>query len=286
MVKLSEVYFNAKQTLKDSKIENYAFEVRELIKRFLKLDVRLNMEKQIDENELSEFNKALEKRAENYPLQYILGEWEFYSLPFKVGEGVLIPRQDTEILVETAIQKFKEKENINIIDLCAGSGAIAISVEKNLSCKSVIAVEYLPNAKKYLDENIILNNSKVKSILGDVLDDKLIESFDTFDLILSNPPYLTKREINYLQKEVEYEPKEALFGGGDGLLFYQFIIRKYKDKLNKSGYLMVEIGYEQGKDVSDIFIQNGYKNVRIIKDYSSNDRVVIGQNDDWFYSDL
>lgn len=218
----------------------------------------------------------ISRRCEGYPLQYLLGEWEFYGLKFKVGEGVLIPRQDTETAVDIALKMFKDKSDITVIDLCSGSGCIGVTVDKNLSCKRVLCIERSSQAAEYLKTNVRSNASKAELLLGDVKDESVINAAPMADLIICNPPYLTAEDMENLQREVTFEPKEALFGGEDGLDFYRDIVRKWKKKLKNGGVMLFEIGIGQEDEVMRLMIQHGFKNVRCRKDLCGVVRCVWG----------
>ena len=278
MVTYKEVFQMAKLKLAENKIENAHFDAKELFcKAFGKEPVYLDMSNFADAEKCSLFEQFIKRRANGEPLQYILGEWEFYSLPIKVGKGVLIPRQDTETLVDTAIELYKYKKDITAVDLCSGSGCIGIALEKNLDVKNVILAEKSHYAVKYIKENIKLNNSKAKIEQGDVLSDDLIYRIPMSDLIVSNPPYLSSGDMKNLQKEVEFEPSAALFGGDDGLDFYRDIARLYKAKLKTGGHLMFEVGINQNNDVSNILLAEGFKNIGERKDLRGVIRVVFGE---------
>ncbi|MDD4698804.1 MAG: peptide chain release factor N(5)-glutamine methyltransferase [Oscillospiraceae bacterium] len=212
------------------------------------------------------------KRLSGEPLQYLLHEWEFYSLPFKVGPGVLIPRADTEILVDSALEFLKTKKPLSVVDLCSGSGCIAVSIAKNATDCSVTAIEKSPDAFEYLKRNIALNKVDVQPILGDIT----TEINGTFDLLVSNPPYIKSNIIPSLQPEIQHEPRVALDGGEDGLFFYRIIADKWSHHVKNSGKIMVEIGSDQSDEVSRIFASAGLTKIKTIKDYSGNDRVIIG----------
>lgn len=281
MVTLNKLFQSAKSWLSEKGIENADFETKELFcKAFGREPVYFDMNANADEKKRKAFESFIKRRAGGEPLQYILGEWEFYSLPIKVGEGVLIPRQDTETLVDTAIEIFKSKSGIDVIDLCSGSGCIGLAIEKNLDVKKLVLVENSADAVEYLKENVKLNNSNAEIVKGSVLDDAVVERLFNADLIVSNPPYLSSKDMEHLQREVEFEPKDALFGGDDGLDFYRDITRIFNNKLKVGGWLMFETGIEQGKEVSEILTNSGYKNVMIIKDLCGVDRVVIGEKAD------
>lgn len=212
---------------------------------------------------------AVEKRIAGYPLQYILGEWEFYGLPFLVGEGVLIPRPDTEILVEQALRFLKDRPAARVLELCAGSGCISVAVAKHTDA-TVTAMEKFPQAFGYLQKNIALNRVSVQAVQADLFD-----GFGgTFDLILANPPYIRTEALSALSREVRQEPPSALDGGADGLRFYRAIAGIYKENLAAGGRLLLEIGYDQRADVTAILVQAGYKNIACFRDYGGNDRVL------------
>lgn len=231
-----------------------------------------------DSESTEHFFEMIKRRSEGYPLQYIVGEWEFFGLPFEVGEGVLIPRQDTETLVEFAISRFKDRKNLRVCDLCAGSGCIGIALEKHLNCKSVVCVEYSDKALGFLQKNAQLNKRRIEILKGNVLDEKFAKSLGDFDLIVSNPPYLTKEDMQLLQKEVSFEPETALYGGDDGLMFYREIVRLWKHNLSCGGMMIFEIGKGQEDEVSQMMIQNGLKNVRYKTDLCGVNRIVCGEN--------
>lgn len=227
------------------------------------------------EEQLQKVLKMTEKRCSGYPLQYLLGEWSFYALDFKVGEGVLIPRQDTEALTELAEEYLKKclPNKRRVLDLCAGSGCIGISLARFCAAE-VICIEKSKEAFCYLEENIKLNgvSGLVTAVNADIFEISLDE-LGMFDAIVSNPPYLTSLEMNSLQQEVKFEPKEALYGGEDGLTFYREIPKKYLDLLAGSGLLAMEIGYEQAFPVGEIFKSNGLE-PQFKKDLCGVDRVI------------
>lgn len=248
-------------SLADNGVENAGFEARQLLE-FAGIDrMRMLTEPngEVSEELGESVARLVEKRVSGYPLQYLLGEWEFYGLPFRVGEGVLIPRQDTEVLAEVALDflnTLPESERV-ALDLCAGSGCIGITLAK-LACARVTLVEKSDKAFAYLKENIALNEveSLCNAVSGDVLDESA--DFGEFSVIVSNPPYVTKAEMERLQREVRYEPEMALFGGDDGLDFYRRLIPQYTKSLKDGGLLAVEIGDSQERAVMEIFAQNGY----------------------------
>ncbi|MBQ7740359.1 MAG: peptide chain release factor N(5)-glutamine methyltransferase [Eubacterium sp.] len=205
---------------------------------------------------------------EGEPLQYVIGKWDFYESEFCVGKGVLIPRPETEELVELVYNYAKELERPVIIDLCAGSGCIGISLAKKLN-SSVYLVEKSKDAFEYLCKNSrgVENAFPINADINDMID------LPKADIIVSNPPYIKSGDLDSLQSEVKREPKIALDGGMDGLDFYRIINDKWADKLRDFGKLFLEIGNDQGKSINDILIN--FKNIRVKKDIYGNDRMVV-----------
>ena len=231
--------------------------------------------KEEDKNKIREMLVLRAKKRK--PLQYILGEWEFYGLPFKVSEGVLIPRADTEILVEQCIQLMRDIEEPNILDIGSGSGAISIAIANELKSSSVTGIDINEKALKLANENKILNEIENVNFVESNLFKKLDKDFK-YDLIVSNPPYISKEEYETLMPEVKnYEPQNALTDLGDGLYFYREISKLAGEYLKDTGYLAYEIGYNQAKDVTKILQNNNFDILSVIKDYGGNDRVVIAK---------
>lgn len=265
--------------LKQAEIENYINEAFELIYHFLgitKNDILLS--KPLVQDKKHDLLLAMtHKRAGGYPLQYIIGKWEFYGLPIYVGEGVLIPRSDTEVLVDSALEYAKEKNNqpLKIVDLCSGSGCIAIALKKMLPICDIYAIEKSEQALSFLRKNVELNQVDVHIIKDDVLNPQT--NIADFDIIVSNPPYLTKTDMEQLQLEVSYEPEMALYGTEDGLHFYREITKIWTNKLKKGGFLSFEIGQNQHNDVTKILFQNGYNSICNKRDLCDIIRVVCGK---------
>lgn len=268
---------SAEEILEKNGILDPRFEAEQLILKIAncsKTDIMLGA-KSLDEAKEKELETALGRRIKGEPLQYIIGEWEFYSLPFFVGEGVLIPRADTEILVDSAIKFLEGKSGKRVIDLCSGSGCIAVAVSKNSPENKVFALEKYDRAFEFLEKNIKRNEAAVTPIKGDVFDG----TDERFDLILSNPPYIKPEAMKTLQKEVTFEPETALAGGEDGLIFYRAVIDKWADKLNLGGALMVEIGFDQKEEVMALMEAAGLRNITPKKDINGLWRVIIGTRD-------
>ena len=222
-------------------------------------------------------NTALSQREEGRPLQYILGAWDFLSLTLKVGEGVLIPRPDTELLCEAAAERLKDVMNPRVLDLCAGSGCVGLGVASLKLDAVVTAVELSDEAWPYLTENIARYPAyDVIPRRGDMLTD-----FDAFeggyDAILSNPPYIPTADLATLQREVQQEPRMALDGSADGLQFYRVIAEHWCEKLTENGFCAVEVGIGQAADVAALFAAAGLENTEILRDLGGVERVVIAR---------
>lgn len=220
-----------------------------------------------------------ERRISGEPLQYILGEWEFYGYPFKVGAGVLIPRPDTETLVDNVIQLCRGNglTSPKIADLCAGSGCIAVTLKKELPLAEVSAVELSQEALPYLRQNVRLNEADVGIVAGDVLAEETAARLSGLDIVVSNPPYLTAQEMNDLQDEVRREPEMALDGGGDGLGFYRRLTPLWKKSLKSGGFICYEFGMGQHDKVGKILAENGFVNIKFTRDLGGIIRTVTAQ---------
>ena len=218
----------------------------------------------------------IQRRIQGEPLQYILGEWEFYGMRIFVGKGVLIPRPDTEILVDTALHWANYKSGLKILDLCTGSGCIALALKKNLPDAEISAVDTSETALAYAQKNADYHHLAVHFYHADVLDKNFAENFRNFDMIVSNPPYLTSQEMQELQIEVRHEPAIALFGGPaeDGTYFYRKITDTWKDALKPSGLLAYEIGWKQAERVSMLLNSHAFRNIQTFQDLEQRDRVV------------
>ncbi|MCD8107351.1 MAG: peptide chain release factor N(5)-glutamine methyltransferase [Oscillospiraceae bacterium] len=276
---VSSLYEQALSALKSGGIEDSSFEADVLFEEIFGRDFRLKLlTGQLDrpetEAEAGKLHEMLERRLSGEPLQYIVGRWDFYRGEFSVGEGVLIPRQDTETLVESAFALVKGIKNPRILDLCAGTGCIAITLSELLPDSEVHAVEFYDEAYRYLEKNISEHGSHVIPHKLDVLSEESAKQFTSFDLITCNPPYLTSSDMANLQPEVSHEPETALFGGKDGLDFYRAIPVIWKPAIKAGGYIAFEIGATQGEAVKEILEALGYSDVRIIKDLCGKDRVV------------
>lgn len=282
----SQVYTSAKNILKNANIVDYVTSVSLIFEHCFKIsrrDFPIYSQLKVPDILCEAFFELINKRKRHYPLQYILGKWDFMGHTYEVGEGVLIPRYDTEVLVQRCIKflnKFKYDEQLNVLDLCSGTGIIAITLAKQFKNINVFAVDFYDEAIKYLERNIKkLSVPNVKIIKHDVLLDsfpyELIKN--KFKLIVSNPPYIETSKITFLEKEVKKEPKTALDGGPDGLIFYKAILKNWKKLLCKESGLCVEIGVNQKDSVRKLFKINGFNSIEAINDLNNIPRVVFGK---------
>ncbi len=270
----------AAETLKACHSDSYEYDVRCLCEHFLNVD-RVTFDamkdRSPDPEQEKDFIEAVRKRSEGCPLQYILGQWTFMDNEFYVGRGVLIPRDDTEVCVRECTEYLARKEKPRIIDLCSGSGAIAVTLAKMFPAAEVYALEMMPKAYQYLVKNIRHNKTEnVKAVKGDIF--RCYRNFENnyFDLIISNPPYVETDVIPTLQREVRFEPAAALNGGTDGLKFYRVIADKWLPTLKNNGAISLEIGETQADAVSKMLENRGIHGIRIVKDIQNLDRVVFG----------
>lgn len=271
-----EAYNHTKQKLKNVGIEDSVYEAKLIIKHVTGLNnsqILTEYTKELTEFQQNNLTAILRQREIRYPLQYILGEWAFYKYKFKVGVGVLIPRSDTEILVEKCCEYLQGKTTPKILDLCAGSGCIGISLAKDFPESAVVLLEKYPEAKRYIDSNIELNGAYNTLVLeGDVFNGDA--AIGEYDLIVSNPPYIPPVEMAITSPETKFEPETALLGGEDGLDFYRAITENYKNSLKVGGMLAFEVGINEASRVADILEKAGLANINIIKDLNSIERVV------------
>lgn len=272
------VYNRTKERLKEAGIEDCGFEARVIMRRVTGFDnkkIMLNYNTPLMPYQLRTLDDIISRRTARYPLQYILGEWSFYGLTLKVGEGVLIPRADSETAVDTALELIKDVKNPKVLDLCAGSGAIGLAVAANRADCGVTLLEKDEAAAEYLKENIRLNAAgNAGYVRGDVLRGDCADG--KYDLIVSNPPYVCTGDLKNLQPEVLYEPSVALDGGEDGLDFYRAITENYKGAVNAGGAICFEVGINQAESVTAILRAAGFAGTGVKKDLNGIDRVVFG----------
>lgn len=224
----------------------------------------------ISEAEERQLKEIIKQRKEHIPLQYILREWYFMDLTLYVDENVLIPRQDTETLCELAIDYAKRSDSKTMLDICTGSGCIALAVKKAVPRLKVTAGDISEKALEVARKNADLNQLEVCYEKSDLFNN--IEG--SFDIITANPPYIAESEYEALEKELTFEPKLALVAEEDGLALYKRIAKEAKAKLNKGGAIFLEIGSSQAFAVSEMLCESGFINIETIKDLAGNDRVV------------
>ena len=263
--------------LEESGIEAPDFEALQMLQSLGYSKIRiLEGRGVLTQQQQEQLRQLASRRLEGEPLQYLLGEWEFYGLTLKVGPGVLIPRPDTETLVEAGLSYLKGRTGCRVLDLCAGTGCVGLAVErsaKNIS--ALYALEKEEAAFFYLKENLAAYESRVMPLHQDGLAPG--PEADRLDLILCNPPYLTGEDMESLQTEVRYEPPSALDGGEDGLDFYRRLTAVWKDRLVPGGLLAYEIGMGQQEDVTQILRQEGLEQIHWKEDLSGIVRVVAGR---------
>lgn len=228
----------------------------------------------------TELSRILARRRNGEPVQYITGTAEFMGLTFKVDRRVLVPRPETEILVEEAIKIVRSSKFVvrSVLDLGTGSGNIAISLAKFLPECKVTAIDTFSDAIRLAEENAALNNiaGKIEFIVSDLFNS--IRKDEPFDMIISNPPYVATQEMAGLSAEVRHEPRLALDGGRDGLDFYRRMVKKSPAYLKKGGIFLAEMGYNQSNSIQDIFCQSGnFKIQRIVCDYRNIERVIVAK---------
>ena len=233
-------------------------------------------DKEVEKDKAEHYRKDIETRAQRIPLQHITGEQEFMGLDFKVNEHVLIPRQDTETLVEEALKKIRP--GMQILDMCTGSGCILESIlkfaERKGICVSGTGCDISEDALKVAKENDSRLQTGAVFIQGDLFENIA----ETYDMIVSNPPYIRTEEISSLEDEVKlHDPWIALDGKTDGLYFYRLIVKESVKHIKKGGYLLFETGFDQGKDVSALLEEQGYEEIQVKKDLAGLDRVVMGR---------
>lgn len=273
---LKDLYLKLRGILSEAGIEAPGLEARLLIEGVTGMNRAsqiANSNSEISGEIQEKLISMAQKRAGHLPLQYILGKWSFMGFEFNVGEGVLIPRDDTEVLVGLCLDYLKASDGKTALDLCAGSGAVSVALDK-LANADVTAVELSDKAYNFLLENI--KGTNIKPHKGDIFECYRDFEAKCFDLIASNPPYIKTDEIEALQTEVGYEPKTALDGGADGLDFYRAIARRWTPLLKSGGAMAFELGEGQAEYVGGLMADHGYINIKTAKDLGGTDRAIIG----------
>ena len=278
---IAEALREGKLRLKAAGKEAYAFEAELLLEKAAGLNrtaLFLRGEEVLSEEALTVYEGYLSEREQGRPTQYILGEWEFMGLPFHVGEGVLIPRGDTEVLVETILEKQQSEPIKSILDIGTGSGCIPVSLGHYGKFEKIMAVDISPKALGYAIKNAAENRVSIDFYESDLFTNIPSEWKGRLDAIVSNPPYIPKKDIAELMTEVkDFEPMNALDGGEDGLDFYRAIVEQGREWLKDGGWLFFEIGYDQGEDLRNLLKEFGYTEVEIRQDLAGLDRVAMGR---------
>lgn len=273
---VKETYNKCKKILCENDFEGYDFEALCLIKAvtgFDRIALISHGDKELEKSQQEKLDLFISKRLEHIPLQYIIGSWSFMGFDFAVGDGVLIPRDDTEVVVNLCLDFLSDRKDKRVIDLCAGSGAISVAISK-LAKADVTAVELSDKAFYFLEKNI--KETNVKAFKGDILNCHKDFEDNKYDLIVSNPPYIKSEDIKTLQSEVQFEPVMALDGGKSGFDFYENIIENWSSKLKNGGALAFELGEEQSDYVFVLMKSKGFSNIHTELDFGGVQRAIIG----------
>lgn len=278
MKTLYSVYREAVKTLTEAQCDSPEFDAQQLVSfcfGYNKTQLLMNSGSEVDEIKLIHFEDCVKRRCNHEPLQYIIGMWDFHKFSFKVGEGVLIPRPETEILVDFAVDKILKQGYSVVMDLCCGSGCIGLSIAKLCPKTKVYCIDISDKALEYTRMNKeLLGADNVSVMKSDVLESSGFLGLPRPDIIVSNPPYIRSAEVDGLQPEIAFEPKLALDGGEDGLVFYRALSEIWYPFINRGGYLAMECGEDQAKDIFSLFVDKAEKG-KIIKDAADLDRVVV-----------
>ena len=276
IIKLSTEYLQKKGV--ESPRANAEILLAEILK-CKRLELYLAFDKPMAENEVQIYREAIRKRGLRIPLQYIVGNVEFYGLKLIVNENVLIPRPETELLVEKIINESDKFADLKILDIGVGSGNISLAIVKNLPNTKIVAIDISDKALGVAKQNAEFNSlqDKVEFRLFDIMNDYL-HTLGKFDLLVSNPPYVSKNDFETLEPELKiHEPKIALSDNSDGLSFYKRIIEVSDLILNKPGKIYFELGMGQSTQVQKYFEEMNFSNIKISKDYSGIDRIIYGE---------
>lgn len=283
-VLVKEIVAQAAIQLKEAGIEENQIDSWLLAEHFLgvsRQDIFLDPQKKISEADAEKYMQKVQLRLNHIPLQHITGHQQFLDFDFLVDENVLIPRPETELLVEQAVsyinnELYNEKETIKVLDMCTGSGCIAISVDRLCEKADVTAVDISEKALETAKENNDRNNGNVSFVKSDLFENIK----EKYDIIISNPPYIPSGDMEELMEEVrDHEPHLALDGSDDGLKFYRKICKMAREFLNDEGKIFFEIGYDQGETVPELLRMNNFTNIEVLKDFAGNDRMVIARKE-------
>ncbi len=278
---LRELLKKSEDILRASGVDFPDIDARLLLEASLELperEQRLHLNDEISKEKEEKSLAFINRRAEGEPLQYITGYWEFFSQKFFVGKGVLIPRDDTEVVLRASLEfpKNTKKNNLRILDICSGSGILAITLKNQFPSAEVTAIEISEDALLYLRKNTLYHNADIEIVEGDLFEKHKGFSEEHFDLIISNPPYITGEDMKALQKEVLFEPELALFGGEDGCDFIRGIVSLYTKKLRKGGMLALELDAEEALYTAELMKDAGYESINILDDLGGIHRAVTG----------
>lgn len=275
-----QAYQQGKNLLQRGGVESPAFDTICLFRRAFALDrqgLLLHGDKPAPTRQTRVFFEMIEQRRARRPLQYILGEWEFFGMNLRVGEGVLIPREETELLVYAAADLLGGHPAPLVVDLCAGTGAVGLALSRLRTDAKIICVEWYEQAFSYLKQNLSLyGGTGICALRADVTRQDAAWDLAGLSAVVSNPPYIDSAKLPDLQQEVRREPPTALDGGTDGLDFYRVIANLWIPRLRLGGIVAVEIGETQAAEVSELFRQAGVYRIRVQKDFNGLDRVVAG----------
>lgn len=287
MVTIKQLLIQGTEKLKDAGMSTPRLDAEVLLYNLLNVEriyLHMHSEKEVSNETQKAFWEGIEKRRNHMPIQYIVNKQEFMGLDFRVEEGVLIPRGDTEILVEKVINVYEKNyfpNKVKIMDIGTGSGAIVVSLAKYINNSLLTAIDISPKALAIATQNANSNGveKKITFHLGSLFNPlQGKDEYKTYDFIISNPPYIPKAVVETLDSGVkDYEPRLALDGGEDGLDFYREITKGAKDYLKEDGWLLFEIGYDQGEAVSQLLNVNGFNDIKVLQDLAGLDRVVFGR---------
>jgi release factor glutamine methyltransferase len=244
-----------------------------------RLELYLSFEKPLSEDEVQIYRQHIKRRANFEPLQYITGKVEFFGLELKVNPSVLIPRPETEQLVENILNQFPKEKKLIILDIGCGSGNIAIALAVNLPAAKIVSTDVSAEALKVAKENSERHNvsGRIKLVKHNIIINDL-NNFPMFDIVVSNPPYVSKESFSSLQREIkDFEPGIAVTDNSDGYTFFRTISEKASAKLKENGKLFFEVAQGQSEEVKDIMQKNNFRNIGVIKDYQSIDRIIFGE---------
>lgn len=273
-----EAYNTSKKRLEAAGVEDFIFEAREIIKHITGLSaaqILTSYNRKLSQFQENNLIAIFHQREVRYPLQYIFTKWGFYGREFFVGPGVLVPRADTETVIEASTEYLKDKESPKILDLCAGSGCIGITLAKEIENSKVLLVEKFQEALSYTNKNIEYNKAEnATAIMGDIFEGAGADG--EYDLIVSNPPYIPEEEMSIISPETKYEPETALLARDGGMEFYKAITEKYYDSIKSGGMICFEVGFNQSERVAEILKNAGFTNITVKKDLNEINRVVSG----------